>query len=55
MGIAAAPAMRRFLVAVLIGVSAGYLLMRLSNRRPLSERRSGEDDIEESFEAATAP
>ncbi|HET8943633.1 MAG TPA: hypothetical protein VFO59_02525 [Dehalococcoidia bacterium] len=47
--------MRRFLVAVLIGVGAGYLLMRLSNRRLLSEQLSDEDDIDDTVRSATAP
>lgn len=47
--------MRRFLVAVLIGVGAGYLLMRLSNRRLISEQLSDEDDIDDTVRSATAP
>ncbi len=47
--------MKRFLVAALIGLGFGYLLMRLSNRRLLSEHISDEDDIEESMGSATAP
>lgn len=55
MGIAPAPSMRRFLIAVIIGVGAGYLLMRLSNRHLLSEQISDEDDIEDTVRSATAP
>ena len=47
--------MRRFLVAVLIGVGAGYLLMRLSNRRLISEQLSDEDDIDDTVRSAIAP
>ena len=47
--------MRRFLIAVLIGVGAYYLLMRLSNRRLLSNQLSEEDDIEDTVQSATAP
>jgi hypothetical protein len=47
--------MRRFLIAVLIGVGACYLLMRLSNRRLLSDQLSDEDDIEDTVQSATAP
>lgn len=47
--------MRRFLIAVLIGVGAGYLLMRFSNRRLLSDQPSDEDDVEDAARSATAP
>lgn len=47
--------MSRFLIAVLIGVGAGYVLIRLANRRLLSEQISDEDDIEDTVQTATSP
>ncbi len=45
--------MKRFIIAALIGLAAGYLLMRLSQRRPLSEELSEDDEPDAG--AAPAP
>lgn len=39
--------MKRFLIAVLVGVGIGYALMRLSNRHLLTQELDDEDDIED--------
>jgi uncharacterized membrane-anchored protein YhcB (DUF1043 family) len=39
--------MRRFLIAALIGLAAGYVLIRLSQRNLLSEELTGETDLED--------
>jgi uncharacterized membrane-anchored protein YhcB (DUF1043 family) len=46
--------MKRFIIAALIGLAAGYLLMRLSRRR-LSEELSEDDEPDEGTAPAPAP
>jgi uncharacterized membrane-anchored protein YhcB (DUF1043 family) len=47
--------MKRFIIAALIGLAAGYLLMRLSRRRLLSEELSEDDEPDEGTAPAPAP
>ena len=47
--------MKRFIIAALIGLAAGYLLMRLSQRRLLSEEPSEDDEPDEGTAPAPAP
>ena len=45
--------MKRFIIAALIGLAAGYILIRLSQRRLLTEELS--DDAEPDIGMVSAP
>jgi len=47
--------MKRFLIAVWIGVGLGYVVMRLSNRRLLTQELADEDDIEDIAASRSVP
>ena len=47
--------MKRLLFAILVGVAVGYLLMRLSQRRFLSEELSEETEPDVGAAPAPAP
>lgn len=47
--------MKRFIIAALIGLTAGYLLMRLSQRRLLAEELSEDDEPDIGTTPAPAP
>ena len=47
--------MKRFIIAVFIGLAAGYLLIRLSQRRLQAEEPSEDDEPDAGTTPAPAP